>query len=362
MSKKKITELPNAPTLNNAMFMIIKGGQSQKASFEMIKNLIKSEIIEENKDFVVPNLEVTLNGNEVMYKINNINYDTFLEIKNDVKIALVRYKRYNRIIDKERSGVKDWIKGNKWTVIDDTTTSYEPKGYGANVANMGSKVFWSEVRIKPVNLDLNSYLRFTKYPLTADNIIDRYAYSNISQQDAVDELLYLRYGSSVNQIIKNDLSIFYKALNELEHINLHLDITIKTIDEGKLKPQVYCEWLIYNKNKYPKIIDAISKGKKLVDKLVNIDTIPNNAKHSEDFKSLITLTKSGLTKIETTQVKFNMISERLAMFSETYRCRKSGSFCADLECKKRNDKMSIKYALKTFPLKYVLYLIVFRKR
>ena len=195
-----------------------------------------------------------------------------------------------------------------------------------------------------------------------DNIIDRYAYSDMSLQDAMDELMYLRYGSNVNQIIKNDLSIFFKALNGLEHTNTQLDIIIKTIDEGKLNPQLYYEWLVCRKNEHPKLIDAISKGRKLVEKLGNINNIPNNVKHSDNFKSLIDLTKSGLDKIEATKDKFNVIFGRFATFREMYYCRKSGSFCADLECEKRNDKMSIKYAFKVFPLKYVLYLIVFRKR
>jgi hypothetical protein len=195
-----------------------------------------------------------------------------------------------------------------------------------------------------------------------DNIIDKYAYSEFSKQDAMKELMCLRYGSSMNQIIKNDKTFFFNALTKLEPINTQLDIIKKIVDESKLTTQIYFEWLIYRKNERPKIIDTISKGKKLIDYLDNINKAQNNVRHSDDFKSLITLTKSGLDKIGATQNKFKVIDERFMTFRETYYCRKSGSVCTKLECKKRNDKMSIKYALKKLPLKYALYLILFRKR
>ena len=195
-----------------------------------------------------------------------------------------------------------------------------------------------------------------------DNIIDRYAYSDISQQDAMDELMYLRYGSNVNQIIKNDKTVFFTALTKLEYINTQLDIVIKDINAGKLNPQFYYEWLVFQKNERPKLIDAISKGEKFIAKLDSINNIPNNANHSDDFKLLMDLIKSGINKIRTTQDNFSTVSKKMAIFRETYYCRKSGLFCGDLDCKKRNDKMSIKYALEKFPIKNALYLIMFRKR
>jgi hypothetical protein len=195
-----------------------------------------------------------------------------------------------------------------------------------------------------------------------DNIIDRYAYSNISQQDAMEELMYLRYGSNVKQIVKNDLSLFMSALTGLERINTQLDVIIKTIEEDKLTPQLYYEWLSYYKKERPKLTDANSKGKKLVERLDNINKIPNDIKYSDDFKSLIDLTKSGLEKTGSMREKFRIILDKLVAFKETYYCRKSGSVCLDLECEKRNNKMSIRYALKAFPLKHALYLIIHRKR
>ena len=153
-----------------------------------------------------------------------------------------------------------------------------------------------------------------------DNIIDRYAYGSISQQDAMEELMCLRYGSGVNQVVKNDKTFFFDALRKLEPINAQLDAIIKTIDEGKQTFQLYSEWLSYYKNEYPKILDAISKGKKLIKKISEIDNIPNSATYSDDIKSLIDLTQSGLNKIEATQNKFIAISERFEVFKKTNDC------------------------------------------
>jgi len=176
MSNKKITDLQEASSLENSWTIIEKGGQSQKASFEMIKNAIKAELVEEEKSMAIPKIEVEFKGNEIAYKINNIDYDVLSEIKDDIKIAFVRYKQYNRIIERERGGVKKLTKGRKWTVVDDTTSKYEPKQLGDNVAGMGEKIFWTDVQVLPEPLDINSFLKFTKLSLTADNIINRYVY------------------------------------------------------------------------------------------------------------------------------------------------------------------------------------------
>jgi hypothetical protein len=80
-----------------------------------------------------------------------------------------------------------------------------------------------------------------------DNIIDKYAYSNISQQSAIEELTCLRYGSNVNQIVKNDLSSFMTAQTKLENINAKLDVIIKIIEENNLTVQLFYEWWGYCK-------------------------------------------------------------------------------------------------------------------
>jgi hypothetical protein len=195
-----------------------------------------------------------------------------------------------------------------------------------------------------------------------DNIIDKYAYGNISQQDAKDELMCLRYGGNVNQIVKNDLSIFTTALSELEDINAYLDTMIKVIDEGKLTREFYYDWSFYCNNKRKIFTAATSKGGKLIAKVKEIYNIPNKANLSETIDSLLDFIQIGINKLGTTKDKFNVIYKKLAEFRQTYYCRKSGVVCADLECMKRNNKMSIKYALKKFPLKYALYIIIFRKR
>ena len=195
-----------------------------------------------------------------------------------------------------------------------------------------------------------------------DNIIDIYAYSGISQQEAMEELMYLRHGSGLNQIIKNDKFLFFSALSRLESVNTQLDTIIKTIDEGNLTSQLYYEWFKYCKKEQQNLIDARIRGANLIEKIANINKIPNDVKYSDEFKSLITLTESGVNKLTATREKFTAVLEELTKFRDAYYCNKLGSVCTNLECDKRNDKMSIIYAFKSFPIKYVLYLIVFRKR
>jgi len=176
MGKKKITELPQATSPDNSVTKIVKGGQSQQLRMEVLKDWIKKEITTGLVNTVVPNVEIAIEGSTINYKINNISQEMLQEIGDDVRIALVRYKRYNRIREDENSGVKKYDTGRKWTLVDDSTSKYEQKQVGENVANLENRIFWTNVKIKPEKLKTSSYFNFVPFGFTADNITSRYMY------------------------------------------------------------------------------------------------------------------------------------------------------------------------------------------
>lgn len=194
-----------------------------------------------------------------------------------------------------------------------------------------------------------------------DNIIDKVAYSNMSQQDALEELMFRRYGGGVKQVVGNDLSTYFNLVGRLNDINTVFDNIIKSIEGGKLDAQTYFEWSKYVAFQRPKLNDANSKGAKLVGKINKIFKLPNNAKYSTDFEELLELVKLGQGKIRIAMDKYKTILGSLCTYKESFYCRKSGSLCLDMQCKKRNDKMSFLYACKVYSLKHALKLFIYRK-
>lgn len=194
-----------------------------------------------------------------------------------------------------------------------------------------------------------------------DNIIEKVVYSGFSQKDAMEELMFLKYGGRVNQVVDNDLSSYFTALKSLNDVNSNLDIIIKSIDEGKLNQQNYIEWSRYINSQRSKLNDANSKGANLITKIEKIFYLPNNAKHSTDFRTLLDLTKEGQGKISDIIRKFHMTQESLTAYENRYKCRKLGGTCENLQCKKRDDKMSFIYACKVYNIKYALKLFLHHK-
>lgn len=172
MGTKKITELPEESNFENSWMLLSKGEQSKKASMNRVKTWIKQTIHQELENTIVPNLEVAVEGNVLKYKINNMPYEMLEQIGDSIKIGLVRYKRYSR--KKQDTGHYDI--GRKWTLVDDTTSEYVTKNIGDNVANLKQKIFWTNVKILPEQLNTDSYFTFQPFGLTAANITSRYTY------------------------------------------------------------------------------------------------------------------------------------------------------------------------------------------
>lgn len=194
-----------------------------------------------------------------------------------------------------------------------------------------------------------------------DNIIDKFAYSTMCQQDVIEELMFMRYGGRVKQVVENDLSAFFNSLSTLNDINMTLDKIIQNIDNGKLDPQTYFVWQKYLLSQTSKLEDANYKGSKIIEKTNKILKLPNNAMYSSELTALLELVISGQEKIKLTFIKYQKIWGSLNVYKENYYCRKIGSLCLDLQCKKRNDRMSVIYAFKAYPIKYVIKLFIYRK-
>lgn len=194
-----------------------------------------------------------------------------------------------------------------------------------------------------------------------DNIIEKVAYSNMSEQEAMEELMFFRYGGGIKQIIKNDLNTYFSSITKLNDTNTILDNIIKEINEGRLNPETYINWSKYINSELPKLREANRLGSKIIEKINKIYRLPNSAKSSSEFGELLELTKSGIDKVTSAVEKFTKIRGSLDTFSAKYGCRKLGRFCDKLECEKRNDKMSFNYACEVYPFKYAIKRFIFRK-
>lgn len=194
-----------------------------------------------------------------------------------------------------------------------------------------------------------------------DNIIERVVYGNLNTSEAIEELRYVRHGGNPKQIVRSELSIFADAMIDLSRLNDTVNYIINETNNNKLTSDRYYEWSNYLKVRLNTLENANNKCQKLRLRVIEISKIPNQAKYSREFNELIELIDNGFLKIENSVSNITTAFNLLGQYKNKYYCRKSGNICLDLKCKKRNDKMSIWYALKAFPLKYVIHLIKYRK-
>jgi len=170
-------------------------------------------------------------------------------------------------------------------------------------------LYWNEIQISAVLLGfwilIYQFFKTTSTISTPnkilngiDDIIDRYVYGDISKEYAMEELMCLRYGSSVNQIARSDRQYLFYALRNLESSNNRLEFIEKTIDDGEMTEQLFEEFADYLEKEFTRLGDVILKGKNLVKWLNKIIKIPNNAWDSDEYRSLQSFTMSGVDKIE----------------------------------------------------------------
>ena len=186
--KKKISELTETQSVTGAYTIVTdSSNESKKIALSTLTSSITSDVLNSIASVTAPNLDVKIKGGIAYYKIANMTLSAFNTIQAGaypIKIALVRWHKVYRKYPTINNVTRAKVKGRKWTVVDDTNSTYiSTVEIGGTVPSTHkNKIFWTTIKILPRTAQNSCIGTYDEFPFSAEEIIARYTYYTVGQR------------------------------------------------------------------------------------------------------------------------------------------------------------------------------------
>ena len=189
-----------------------------------------------------------------------------------------------------------------------------------------------------------------------DVIIDDYLYKGESKEHTYNRILINRMGLGVMeackkelQSIKDDLNMYSAKFKVIEHYKEELNADFVGIDQLKKYGTVTREVVDYLSKTLNHIKDFRNKLGQLLKQVPSAENI-------EDFKTMMDMLEVTVGRVEKLQEEASEVTSIVQKHIHSYYCRKSGSYCDAKDCAYRNDPWSLKYAIKPWIRRWLVFL------
>lgn len=174
-----------------------------------------------------------------------------------------------------------------------------------------------------------------------DVIIDEYLYKSVSKEVTYQKILSNRMGYGVIEACKNEIISINEMLNDYDNEKgflLVIDTAIKKDDLTQDEMDDYMSKIDASICYQRKLIKV---SKQLIEKVKQIKKCAPGLTTMDSLKDIIETYDIILDKIDTLSMMVSNIIENIRVSKKEYICHKYGGLCYNMDCEKRNDKMSL---------------------